>query len=369
VGVAGSWLGAAVTVGSVVEAVCTVLAAVSLAVRFRGARGVERQQIKWFAFVGILAVACLVLAILSQLGWGDDAPAWADTVAVAAWLTGLALLAFGVPAAVGIAIFRHRLYDVDTAIRRTLVYGALSMTLGAVYLGLVLLVGLAVGRSGFAVAASTLAVAALFRPARDRIQAAVDHRFYRRRYDAERTLEAFGARLRDQLEIEAVAADLQGVVEQAVQPAHVSLGCETSDERRARHGHGPVRRHARLHTLRGHRDRAGDRGGAQRVLRRRGARRRGARRPSHRYLGDGVLAVFGAPALQADHADRGVAAGPRDRRRGAGALRWPPAGQRGRQHRACRHRDRGRRHPLRARDHRRSGERRGAGRAGHAPHG
>jgi hypothetical protein len=195
-----------------------VLAVASATVRFRRSRGVERQQLKWFALVGVLAAACLTVAIVFGSLLHRN-----DTIAVTGWLSGLALLGIGLPVATGIAIFRHRLYDVDVVIRRTLVYAALTATLAATYLAIVLLVGLAVGRSNVAIAISTLAVAALFRPLRARIQGAVDQRFYRRRYDAAQTLEAFGVRLRDELDLETLAADVRRVVAETVQPAHVSL--------------------------------------------------------------------------------------------------------------------------------------------------
>ena len=198
--------------------VCVLPAVASLILRYRGSSGERRQQIKWLAYAaGILAVGIFVVPDALRALWGETAAVIAVTDALEV------VPVIGIPLATGIAILRHRLYDIDLVIRRTLVYGALTATLGGAYLGLVLLIGLAVGDSGLAVAASTLAVAALFRPARARIQAAVDQRFYRRRYDAARTLEAFGGRLRDELDLEALGADLRGVVRETVQPAHVSL--------------------------------------------------------------------------------------------------------------------------------------------------
>jgi hypothetical protein len=219
-GVGGRVSEAVTQVEPVLAAVALVLATASVGVRLRRSRGVERQQLKWFALVGILAAVCLSVALVASTVIADHRY---DAIAATGWLSGLALLSFGLPAATGIAILRHRLYDVDVVIRRTLVYGALTATLGATYLGLVLLAGLAVGKSNVAIAVSTLAVAALFRPALRRIQAVVDRRFFRRRYDAALTLEEFGTRLRDELDLEALGTDLRGVVHDTVQPAHVSL--------------------------------------------------------------------------------------------------------------------------------------------------
>jgi hypothetical protein len=217
--------------GDVLAGIAFLLAAVSLVVRFRRSRGTERLQLKWFAYVGVLAVAGLVVAMVAVLFGtqpgeeGGDTPV--DIAGAVGWFVGLGTIVIGIPVATGIAILRHRLYDIDVVINRTLVYGALTATLLVSYLGLVLLLQVALSPltedNGLAIAGSTLGVAALFRPARTRIQAGVDRRFFRSKYDAARTLEGFGARLRDQVELDSLSAELRGVVAETMQPSHLSL--------------------------------------------------------------------------------------------------------------------------------------------------
>ena len=200
-------------------ALSAITSVAALIWRFRRSHGVERQQLKWMA-----AAAALVVA-----AWLGNAALDQFLGVQSSYFLPIVLLAL--PGAATVAILRYRLYDLGRIVNRTLVYLALTVTLGGVYLGLVLLIGLTLGTSNVAIAVSTLAVAALFRPARSRIQAAVDRRFYRRRYDAARTLQRFGSRLRDELDLNAVQAELVGVIQQTVQPEHVTLWLPRNDSR------------------------------------------------------------------------------------------------------------------------------------------
>ena len=215
-------LDAVAAFGPLVLAFSIGLALAGVIVRFRRARARERRQLKWLALAAGYLIAVVVVTIALVLAFDTDEGAW-DFVVALLICSGIAAL----PVAAALAILRERLYDIDVVINRALVYGALTATLAATYLGSVVLIGLAVGQSGFAVAASTLAVAALFRPARARIQEAVDRRFFRRRYDAAQTLAGFGARLRDEVELDALSRELRGVIRETVQPSHVSLWLRT----------------------------------------------------------------------------------------------------------------------------------------------
>jgi hypothetical protein len=200
-----------------------LIAASSLLARLRRSNGVERQQVKWFAYaVAMLATSTTLAYVVSEavdVGWLG----WLSSILVIASLVGL-------PVAMSIAILRYRLYNIDLLINRTLVYGALTATLALVYFG-----GVATTETIFrtltgqeeqpqlAIVVSTLAIAALFNPLRRRIQSFIDRSFYRSKYDARNTLEAFSARLRDETDLDALYQDLTSVVRETMQPAHVSL--------------------------------------------------------------------------------------------------------------------------------------------------
>jgi hypothetical protein len=206
----------------------TLLCAGSVVVRFRRAGGAERQQLKWFA-AGAGQLAVLIALALGLPGLWNR---WVSlTVSDVVFGISFALI----PVTIGIAILRYRLYDIDRLIRRTLVYALLTALLAAVYAGLVLSLGEVFGGIGgqppsWAVAGATLAVAALFQPARQRIQRAVDRRFNRRRYDTTKTIEAFSARLRHHVDLDALSAELLEVVDQTMEPTKASLWLRRSTE-------------------------------------------------------------------------------------------------------------------------------------------
>ena len=211
---------------------CILASAVSMVLRFRRSRGEVRQQIKWFTFVVFFAGLMYFIVMISQvvvvLGSDDNlpqTPLWVEL------LFSLAALGFaGVPISIGFAVLKYRLYDIDVVINLTLVYGSLTAALVAIYLG-----GVATTQAilraltdqteqpQLAIVVSTLVIAALFNPLRRRIQSFIDRRFYRRKYDARKTLEAFSARLRDETDLETLSNNLAGVIRETMQPAHVSL--------------------------------------------------------------------------------------------------------------------------------------------------
>ena len=222
----GGWLGgifaSAVDPGIGVLAFAIALSALSLLLRFRRARGVERQQLKWFAYAAALLGAFLISDTLG-LRTSGLVDLLLETLTLA-----------GVYIGIGIAVLRYRLYEIDRLVNRTLVYGTLTALLGLVYaagvFGLGSLLNPTRGESALAVAASTLAVAALFQPARRRVQQVVDRRFNRRRYDAAKTIDAFAVRLREQVDLDTLSAELLTVVDQTMEPAKACLWLRPSPE-------------------------------------------------------------------------------------------------------------------------------------------
>jgi hypothetical protein len=224
--------------GAVLDIMAPVLlvaAAASVFMRLRYAIGVESQQIKWFAYAAAATVIGLFLAYV--IPTVIDTPLWFERAGYAVLIAVIP----AIPISIGIAILRYRLYDIDIIINRTLVYGSLTATLVALYFGGIVVlqrifVALTGQQSTLAVVASTLLIAALFNPLRRRIQSFIDRRFYRRKYDARKTLEDFSVKLRDETDLDALEDDLVGVVTGTMQPAHVSLWLrpDTASTRRER---------------------------------------------------------------------------------------------------------------------------------------
>ncbi len=220
-GAVGSLVVTLQRLGVLVVILCILASVVSVVSRFRHAAGEERQQLKWLVYAGALSFGTTVTASPAVLfEWPEPVSTLLSILAP--------LLLPSIPMAVGIAILRHRLYDIDVLINRTLVYGALTAMLAALYFAGVVVLQYALRvttgqESGLAVVVSTLAIAALFSPLRRRVQAFVDRRFYRNKYDAERVLAGFSARLREGTDLDSLGEGLTHVVRETVQPAHVWL--------------------------------------------------------------------------------------------------------------------------------------------------
>jgi hypothetical protein len=224
-----TWVGAAALVAFLLLILCMLGSALSLLLRYRSSGGDEREQIKWIAFASsMVVVVTAITTVVSLLSPGEawfaaNTPAWLRLMQYAAQMSLAA-----VPIAVGFAVLRYRLYDVDLLINRTIVYGSLTLLLAATYSAIVislqyLLRALTGQESTVTVVASTLAIAALFDPLRRRVQTFVDRLFYRRKYDAARILEGFSAELRDETDLVTLSDRLLGVVSETMQPTHASL--------------------------------------------------------------------------------------------------------------------------------------------------
>ncbi len=209
----GWWSSALGVLTGAVTGLVVPVAAVAMVLRFRRARGVERQQLRWVALAAGFAALGVVGSVAGAATGNTPVRDWLSAVCVAL-----------LPLAIGAAILRYRLYDLDRIISRTLAYAALTVLLGGAYAAVVLGLGQLLGQDrSLVVAAATLALAAVFQPARRRVQGVVDRRFNRRRYDAARTIQAFSVRLRQQVDLDALRAELLAVVDQTMQPTGVSL--------------------------------------------------------------------------------------------------------------------------------------------------
>jgi hypothetical protein len=224
------WVGLAATGIVLLLPLCILASALSLVLRYRRSSGEVREQIKWIAFAASFVGVVYVGGLVSELVFAPEslvgdavAPLWVEIQ------RNLLLLSYaGVPVAIGFAVLKYRLYDIDVVINRTLVYGSLTISLAALYWGSIVVLHkffqvLTGSESQLAVVASTLAMVALFAPLRRRTQSFIDRSFYRSKYDARKTLVQFSSKLRDETDLEALSDDLVGVVREAMQPAHVSL--------------------------------------------------------------------------------------------------------------------------------------------------
>jgi len=219
------WVATAGIVILLLLPLCMLSSALSLVWRYRHAGAEMREQIKWVAFAASLAAVVYLTTLIRGLFFAPEASAASPSV----FQEAIVFLSFaGIPVAIGFAVLKYRLYDIDLLINRALVYGSLTVLLGATYFGGVVLLEhvfrVVTGQGGgLAVVSSTLAIAALFSPLRRRLQMFVDRSFYRRKYDAAKTLEAFSAKLKNETDLDALREDVVGVARRTMQPVHVSL--------------------------------------------------------------------------------------------------------------------------------------------------
>jgi hypothetical protein len=215
---------------------CILASVTSLVLRYRRSGGEVREQIKWIAFAASVVALGVLAAVVAGTISGPDVVGGTHPLWLGLLEDAITLSFAGIPIAVGFAVLKYRLYDIEVIVNRTLVYGALTATLALIYFG-----GVAAVQAIFraltgqehqpqlAIVVSTLIIVALFNPLRRRIQSFIDRRFYRRKYDARKTLEAFAATLRDETDLDALNDDLVGVVRETMQPAHVSMWLRLSE--------------------------------------------------------------------------------------------------------------------------------------------